>query len=404
MKHLWILNHYALEPVGAGGTRHYSLAKHLRSWSWETSIIASSVELNTVRQRLQHAKSFKLESYDGVEFLWLKTPAYHGNGFERILNILSYTGRAICPRYTAMLHAPDVIIGSSVHPFAAFAAERLARRKKVPFIFEVRDLWPQTLIDMGLLRSTNPLAIFMRIFEKWLYERADRIITLLPYAGNYIEPLGIDPQKISWLPNGVDLSKFPDPRPSNDRDEFALMYFGAHGRANGLENVLNAMNQIKSHLLPKIVTLRLIGDGPQKPKLISLAKKLDLKNVSFEPPVQKKAIPQLASEADGFVFNLINAPVFRYGISSNKLFEFMAAGRPIIFCCNASNNPVEAAEAGLTVKPDDPTVLAKAIEELVSLPLEKRYQMGQRARRYVELNHSFTSLAEKLAGILDRLS
>jgi glycosyltransferase involved in cell wall biosynthesis len=295
-------------------------------------------------------------------------------------------------------------MGSSVHPFAAIAAERLARRKKVPFIFEVRDLWPQTLIDMGRLRSTNPLSICMRMIEKWLYKRADRIITLLPYAGNYIEPLGIDPQKISWLPNGVDLSKFPEPPPSNDREEFVLMYFGAHGRANGLENVLNAMNQIKSHLLPKIVRLRLIGDGPQKPRLISLANKLSLNNVSFEAPVPKKAVPSLASEADGFIFNLINVPVFRYGISSNKLFEFMAAGLPIIFCCNASNNPIEDAEAGLTVVPDDPIALAKAIEELVSIPHEKRCQMGQRARRYVELNHDFNSLAEKLAGLLDRLS
>jgi len=403
MKQVWILNHYALEPGGAGGTRHFHLAKNLTAFGWEATVVAASVELNSGRQQLSAGERCRLDNHAGVPFLWIRTPKYEGNGGGRILNMLAYTVRVLLPSYTRRLSKPDVIVGSSVHPFAALAGSLLARRHRVPFVFEVRDLWPQTLIDMGRLKERSFVTWALRRLEQWLYRRAARIVVLLPRAVDYIAPLGIPATRVVWIPNGVDLSAFPIPRPPQrkDNDPFILMYFGAHGQANGMDNVLRAMKLVSERVSPGSIKLRMIGDGPLKPDLVRLSKSLELINVSFEPPVPKKDIPALAAEADAFVFNLLNLPVFRFGISSNKLFDFMAGARPIIFCCDASNNPVDDAHAGITVPPGDPESLAQAILTVFRMSAEERYRIGCAGRRYVEENHGYNYLAGRLAATLD---
>ena len=235
--HVWILNHYAQEPTGAGGTRHFSLARHLPAHGWTASIIAASVEINTGRQRLQSGESFRLDEYAEVPFLWVQTPEHQGNGGGRLINMVSYSMRALLPKVTRPLARPDVVVGSSVHPLAAWTGAQLARRHRVPFVFEVRDLWPQTLIDLGKLKPRGLTARAMRGLELWLYRRASRIVTLLPHAARYMVPLGIPESKIVWIPNGVELDDFPQPPAATDGQTFSLMYFGAHGQANGLDCV-----------------------------------------------------------------------------------------------------------------------------------------------------------------------
>lgn len=403
MKEVWILNHYAQEPGGAGGTRHFSLARHLLQLGWRTTIIAASVELNTGRQRLSPGEARRLTEFDGVPFLWIRTPQYEGNGGGRMGNMLAYSFRALLPSATRGLARPDVIVGSSVHPFAAWAGALLAKRFGVPFVFEVRDLWPQTLVDLGRLQERSAITFVLRMLERWLYKRADRIVVLLPQAWEYIVPLGFPREKVVWVPNGVEMDGYPDPAEPQVKPTFALMYFGAHGQANGLDSVIRAMGLLQDRAATQHVRLRLIGDGPQKPVLRELAVRLGLRNVEFSDPVPKREIPSLAAEADAFVFNLIDAPVFKYGISSNKLFDFLAASRPIVFCCKASNNPVDEARAGLTVPPGDPAALADAVARLVAMPQAERLEMGRQGRAYVERNHSFDSLARKFGGMLDEL-
>jgi glycosyltransferase involved in cell wall biosynthesis len=404
VKYVWILNHYAQEPGGAGGTRHFHLAENMKAYGWHAIVIAASIEHSTGRQRLALNERQQLQNIKGVPFLWVKTPEYSGNGGGRISNMLAFTWRVLLRKITTDLPSPDVVIGSSVHPFAALAGALLARRFGVPFIFEVRDLWPQTLIDMGRIKSTSFMAWALGKLELWLYRRAARIVVLLPKAWEYIVPLGIARQKVVWIPNGVDLEMFPkstDPLPS---ETFTLMYFGSHGQANGLENILEAMKQVQQSTYSQKIILRMIGDGPLKPDLISRAKNLGLKNICFEPPVPKCEIPVLASQADAFVLTVKDLPnLYRYGTSMNKLFDYLAASRPVIMAANTFNNPVVEAQAGLCVAPDQPEALANAILQLAATPLEGRKCMGRAGREYVEQNHSFTQLSANLASVLDEV-
>jgi len=404
MKHVWILNHYAQEPGGAGGTRHYSLAKHLLSHGWRASVIAASVELNTGHQRLADNEKHRMADFDGVTFLWVRTPQYKGNGGGRVKNMLVYALRVLMPSVTQGLGRPDVIVGSSVHLFAALSGAILAWRFGVPFVFEVRDLWPQTLVDMGRLHADGLVTKALKWLEKWLYRRAGRIVVLLPKATDYIVPLGINAEKIIWVPNGVELAGYPEPSQPSGKGNFTLMYFGAHGQANGLDCILYAMAEIKKMPSMQHVKLRLIGDGPLKSELQTRAQSLELYNVEFNVPVPKLGIPSLASEADGFVISVRDLPgLYRFGISMNKIFDYLAAARPIIIASSAANNPVEEAGAGLTVPPEDPIALAKAIVSLVEMTAEQRAVMGYAGRDYVKRYHGFDNLALKLATTLDEL-
>lgn len=402
MKQVWLLNHYAQEPRGAGGTRHFHLAEHLKAYGWNATIIAASVDHGTGRQRLVAKETSRLEIIDGIPFLWVKTSTYQGNGGGRVKNMVAYTLRVLLKGTTLLLPKPDVIVGSSVHPLAAVAGAMLARHHGVPFVFEVRDLWPQTLIDMGRLKKNSLITWCLRKLELYLYRRAVKTIVLLPHAWKYIVPLGIPESKVIWIPNGVDLSLFPEPLPAKPSGRFTLMYFGAHGGANGLDIVLQAMRELQRLPGADHICLRLIGDGPLKSSLVKQASDWELNNVLFEDPVIKALIPSLAQQADAFVISVLDLPMlYKYGISMNKLFDYMAAMRPVIISSSAANNPVEDAKAGLTVPTEQPVALANAILKMAAMPLEERHRMGRAGRVYVEQNHSYNLLAKKLSETLD---
>ena len=398
MRHVWIFNHYAHLPTDVGGlTRHYALARHLPRHGWRATVIAASTLHPSGRQRADQREPFRLEEVDGVPFLWLKTPEYRGNGGDRIANMLTYAWRAGISRAAlGVLEPPDLVIGSTLHPAGALAAGRVARRLGVPFIFEVRDLWPLALIQMGRMREGSLAARALRAIEARLHREAAATVTLWPRMSAYLDSIGATTPVVN-VPNGIDLDQLPVPTPVPDRNRFDVMYLGAHGGANALDNALRAMKLVEDNPSGRNVRLRLIGDGPLKTELRELATSLGLGNVSFENPVPKRKVPEIAAEADAFLLSLIDAPMFQYGMSPNKLFDYMAAERPTIVCATDLANPVALARSGPSVPPGDPERLAEAIITLARMPRADRAEMATRGRSYVIDNHSFDRLSGMLA-------
>jgi glycosyltransferase involved in cell wall biosynthesis len=411
MKTVWILNHYSELPSGTSGSRHYYLAKYLRNNGWNAVLIGASTIHPSGRQRVGFNNSAPRECYNNVDYLWLKTPKYSGR-ISRIINMITYSYRALLPKSTADLDRPDIIIGSSVHPLAAISACFLARRHKVPFVFEVRDLWPQTLIDMGAIGGNGIIARSMRWVEKYLYKNSSRVLTLMPNAVDYIVQYGISREKVDWLPNGADLSSFPQKfECAGDVTEtFVFMYFGAHGKANGLDVVINAYKLLLDGYAKagrKIVCkLRLIGDGPLKSVLIEMATDLGLDSslISFEEPVAKEYIPRLAKEADVFIISVLDLPdLYKYGISMNKIFDYMAAGRPILIASGAANNPVIHANSGISVLPERVDLMAEGMRSFIAMPKSERLEMGAAGRKNIEEVYDYKVIGAKLARILDEV-
>ena len=407
-KNVWILNHYAISPDMSGGTRHYDLGKELVRRGHKVTIFASGFDHNTKKYIKVHPKErYKIEDYNGICFVWLKTIPYYGNNWRRLLNMISYGVRVIS--VCRAIEKPDVIIGSSVHPFAVLAAWWLARRYKTRFIFEVRDLWPQTAVEMGAIKTTGIPAKILYAWEKFMYKKAEKIIVLLPNAKEYIVKRGIDPKKIVWIPNGVDLEQFN----KNNRldlsseaakafakfkDKFKVVYTGAHGSTNGLETIIDA-----AYLLFKKsanIHFFLIGDGPEKKKLIKNVQEKVIDNITFLDPVPKLQIPRILSQSDLLLHCLKKLDIFKSGISPNKLYDYLASGKPIIMSAEAANNIVQDAKAGITVEPENPEALAKGIVKIQEMAPEERQKLGANGRAYVEKYHNTRALADILEKIL----
>lgn len=404
---LWIFNQYAIPPDLPGGTRHYDLGQELVQRGHQVVIIATSFHHHMHKEtRLKPRENWAIEDINGVKFVWLRTPPYWRNDWRRVWNMVVFARRAWWNgrrllKLTSGIRRPDVVIGSSPHLLTPLAAYWVARFHRVPFLMEVRDLWPQTMIDMGELGVRHPITKILQALEKFLYQRAEQIITVLPLAHEYITALGIPREKIVWIPNGVNITRFETCGASSSvtRDSFKIMYLGAHGKANALDVLIHAAKLVQDKDLGEIRFI-LIGDGPEKPRLMALAQELGLRNVEFRNPVPKDEVMKALYEADTFVFNLERVGVFRYGISPNKLFDYMAAAKPVICAVDAPSSPVGSARCGLTVPPRDPQALAEAVIKVYQMPKEEREAMGRRGRKYVERFCNITRLAEQLERVL----
>ncbi|WP_223175807.1 glycosyltransferase family 4 protein [Sulfurimonas crateris] len=392
---IWIFNHHALTPDMGGGTRHYDFAKELIKRGHKVTIVASGFHYSKYKEMKSYGdKEYLLENRDGIDFIWIKTPAYIGNGIGRVRNMLSYTFKVLKIIPKLNLSKPDIIIGSSVHLFAVLAAYKLSCRYKTPFVMEVRDLWPQTLIDMGISKW-HPFILLLGWIERYLYKKADKIISNLPYAYDHIGQF-VEKEKCIWISNGVDLSNIKY-TPKKRNDKFIISYTGAIGVANNLQIFLDAAKKLQDK---KDIYFRIVGDGVQKEKLKNFVKENSLQNVSIENSVSKSEVSKILENSDVLFLSLVNAPLYRFGISLNKLFDYMASGRVIIFAGNSKNNPIKEANAGYSIVTDDVKQLEKTILEIYDLTNEERVSIGKKIRSYCEENYSIEILTDTLEKVL----
>lgn len=405
---IWIFNQYAHPPDLPGGTRHYDLGKELVKKGHKVTIIATSFHHYLHREtRLKPGEKWKVEETDSIKFVWLRTPPYYRNDWRRAKNMVIFMLRAWrlgirLPRLVPEVEKPDVVIGSSAHLLTPLAAYLVARHFRVPFVMEVRDLWPQVIIDMGELSAGHPLVKALQALERFLYRRAERIIVLGPQMGEYISARGVGRERIVWIPNGVDLSHLDCAARLEVRHEgFWVVYLGAHGQANALDTLIEAAKVIQDRGLDEIRFI-LVGDGPEKPRLMARARELGLGNVEFRDPVPKSEVPRTLHEADVLVIT-VQPAFFTYGGSLNKLSDYLATRKPLIFSGKAKYNPVEEACCGLTIPPRDPEALAEAVIKLYQMPKEEREAMGRRGREYVEKHHDIRKLAARLEEVLQEV-
>lgn len=390
-RHVLILNHFAAPLTAPGGTRHAELAAHLQRW--RATIVASDRNLLT-RRRTEFGAAFRP--------VW-STP-YASNGLARVLNWLSYGATSLI----AGLRAPhvDVVYASSPHLLAGLSGWLIASIRRIPFVLEIRDLWPDVLVDMGGLSQSSPIVRVLRVLERFLYRRAVRIVVLTEGVLPRLSELGVDTSKVVAIPNGADPADF---EVSADRDELrrrygfdgvTVVYAGAHGPANGLELVLDAAASLRSKE-PRL-RFALVGDGVQKRQLQERAEREGLHNIHFLDPVPKQEMPALLHAADAGLHVLADVPLFRFGVSPNKLYDYLAAGLPTI-----TNTPgevagiVHAAEAGHAVPPDG---IAEGALLVARADAAARKRWGDNGRAWMAANRSRRALAANLETVLDEVT
>ena len=286
------------------------------------------------------------------------------------------------------------------------SAYLLSRLRRVPFVFEVRDLWPDFAIEMGVLR--NPLLIRMsRWLEVFLYRRADLIIVNSPGFIPHLRRYAVPAEKIALVPNSVEVEMFnPADRGEEVRrelkldDKFIVLYAGAHGPANDLYTLLLAAKLLEEY---DDIVFVLVGDGKERPKLMKQAEKLLLRNVLFVPAQPKVRMPAFLAAADVCVAILKNIPMFNTTYP-NKVFDYMAAGRPTLLAIDGViRQVIEDADGGIFVQPGNPEAIANGLLTLYKNPCLLR-QQGMNTRSYVATHFNRSEQALKLEIAIRRLS
>ena len=391
-----------------GGTRHHELARYLAGRGHKVTIIASPVSYLTGAPLRLPPFSRKIGGdQEGGRVRVIRAYTYqalHRSFVHRVFSFVSFMAAS----FFAGLGVKDVdlVWGTSPPIFQGLTAWSLARLKGVPFLFEVRDLWPTFAIAVGVLK--NPFLIKMSLWlERFLYRHADCVMVNSPGYVTHVTEGGA--RRVELVPNGADPEMF-DPadagtafRSANHlEDKYVVLYAGAHGMSNDLGVVLDAAKILQDTPNTSGVTVVFLGDGKEKPALQKQAAGMHLANILFLPPVSKDGMAAVLAGSDACL--AILKPIEEYKTTyPNKVFDYMAAGRPVILAIDGVIRAVvEAAGCGIFAPPGDPPALAQAIQTLASDRVRSR-QMGLAGRKYLEEHFSRSALAEKLAGILEEM-
>jgi len=356
----------------------------------------------------------RIEWEEGVRYILVKTPAYSGNGTGRMLNLAAFSLQLLrMEKWLAREVAPGVVIAGSAHTMDSFPARRIARRCNAIFAREVRDLWPLTLTEIGGYPEWHPVVRMFRVSEDYSYRTADKVITTLPNSMEYMQARGLEAGKWEFIPHGADFS-------DNDRHElpqlhrellaglrarncFVLGYAGSHGVANCLDVLLDAATLLRE--VPAAFVL--VGNGPLKGALASRARELGLTSVHFLPAVPKECVPAFLRDVSAGFISWRRKPLYRYGISPNKLMDYMLAAKPVIHAVQAHNDVVRDAGCGISVAPEDAGAIAGAIRTLMGMSPASLDEMGRRGLEYIREHNDYAKLAVKYLnalGVMNRES
>jgi glycosyltransferase involved in cell wall biosynthesis len=392
---LWLINHYAIPESAPGITRHATLARLMEENDGvDTVIVSGRGHYWNVREaRDEQAERFSSVPVDVA-------PA---NGVRRVLNMVHFAVRVVAKGVmTPRSQRPDVILASSPHLFGGVAGWIVSRWFRVPFTLEVRDIWPMSLVELLGLQPWHPLVVVMSRIERFLYRRADVVFLVLPGSQRHVRAVSGRPVRTATVPNGVDVATLPEPGapPSGPGRPVSVAYAGAHGVPNALDTLLDAWTIIERRPDAPPMTLRLIGDGKEKPALQALVAERGLSTVAFEDPVPKDGVRDRLRDADILVITWRDSPLYKNGISPNKLYDYMAAERPVVIAVDTPVNPVLEARGGLSVPPEDPDALAAGLLELAKASSEERARLGANAGAYVREHHDLAKVAARMAGEL----
>lgn len=402
--HLLLIHQAFVSPDEAGGTRHYELARPFVRSGHAFTIVASDISYLTGQRVTASSRFVEKHTIDGVTVFRACTyPTLHRSFAWRVVSFLSFMFTSI---WAALRAGPvDVVMGTSPPIFQAVSAWVVAALRRRPFLLEIRDLWPEFAIDMGILK--NPFLITLsRWLEDFLYARATHILVNSPAYRDYLLGKHIPEEKLSVIPNGVNPHAF-DPQEKGLRfrqrwqleGKFVVTYAGALGMANDLSTLLRAAAQLRDETP---IQFLLVGDGKERRNLEKLAYQLQLPNVTFTGSLPKSEMSEVLAASDVCVAILQDIPMFRTTYP-NKVFDYMAAGRPTILAIDGViRKVVESANGGIFVPPGDAEKMTTAIRTLSHNP-QRAAVMGATARTYVTEHFNRQDQALRFRTLVQRL-
>ncbi len=403
--HIVFLSHYFPPEVNAPASRTYENAKHwVQKGAQVTVITCVPNHPNGIVYPGYTNRFWQWDEKDGIRILRVKTFIGPNKGFvKRVANYVSYMMYA-----TLLCHLAgkaDVVISTSPQFFCGLAGYFVSRRLRCPWMLEIRDLWPESIIAVGAIRQKHIICLLEKI-EVFMYKKADHIISLTHAFKQHIMAKGIAEKRLSVITNGADLEQFrPVPEGENEVEKqygldskFVVSFIGTHGMAHGLDTVLEAAERLKDE---KDILFLLVGDGAERQRLVQEKEKRRLDNVLMVGQQDKRLMPHFISASNACMVLLKKSDLFKTVIPS-KIFEAMAMGRPIIHGVEGeSKKIIEDGKCGICIEPENDEQLVNAVWELYTNQDACR-QLAENGKRYVHAHFNRHDLADEyLKGIYE---
>lgn len=408
---VWIVGQHAMPPQYEPRLRNIKFAHYFTEAGYKVRIFASSVMHNMDIDLIEGKERYIERSYGDLDFVHIKTRKYRGNGVSRIVAMLQFPLRFV--RIARHLpEQPDIIIGGSV-PFG-FIVRRYARKRGAKQIVQIQDMWPQSMVELGIIGARNPLAKVLYGIEKRLYSKADAVVFSMEGAPDYIRERGwdsqhggpIDMDKVQYINSGVDLRDFDDYKEryvlddADLRDESTkkVVYIGSIRLANSIGSLIDAAAILKGR---DDIKFLIYGDGGDRPALEQRVREEGLSNVIFKQKwIDPQFVPYVLSKSYVNILNYKSGSFGTYGGSQSKMFQYMASGKPI--CCNLEMMycPIKHYGIGVAKEFGSPAEYADAILQLANMDKEEYSAMCRRARKAAE-DFDYPLLASRMMGVME---
>lgn len=402
---IWLINNYNMLPEHGHLNRNYYFGKNLKEMGHEPIAFAGSHPHNTELQLITGQEKYRIYQKEPFPWVLIKTRNYEGSKKSRILSMFEFYRNMKAA--SKDFERPDAIIGSSAHPLAALLAIKLGKKYKCRKIVEIRDLWPESIVAYGVAKASNPIIKALRRFEKWIYMHADSIIFTMEGAYDYIVDQGwekdIPRSKVHYINNGVDLDLFENNRKQfptadedlEDRDSFKVIYTGSIRKANGIGILSEAAKELKDQKIKILVW----GTGDELEELKKRKNEENIDDIVYKGAAKKQEIPYILSKGDLLFLDPFDDTISKYGISSNKLFEYFAAGKPVLTNCCAKNDPAQKYGCGIVYELSA-SGISQAIQKVKNLDEEKYSTLCRNALKAAQ-DYSYRSLAEKMISLAE---
>ena len=401
-----LIDHYAGSPVLGMEYRPYYLARQWVREGHRVRIIAASNAHTRIRQP-RISGTIDRQGFDGIEYVFLKTPAYKGNGWGRIFNILVFVAQLyLRVKHVCKDFKPDIVIASSAHPFDMGPAQAVARFYHARLVYEVSELWPQSPMEIWGIGENHPFIALVRWGQRQACKVCDVAVSCLPGAEEYLRGFGLAPGKFHYVPNGIDPDEWEEDEGKAGIDvlvqavidklksqgRMIVGYAGTHGETNAIEVLIEAAGMVRDLKVGFVC----IGEGPFRAPLMDYAEEMGVADFFvFCGPLPKRQVPRFLRQMDVLYMGAKHLDVYKYGVSFNKVYDYMMAGHPVIMAVDAGNDMLADAGGGITVKSGHPKDVAEAIERMLAMPRPEREAAGVEAKAHVLLHNAYPVLARQ---------
>ena len=409
---IWIIDHYTVPEKFYPLIRQTLFAKNFIEQGHDVRIFSASTVHKSSINLIESNEKFKEEVVENVTYTYVRCHGYQGNGIKRIYNMIEFAAKLpkVCEYYASKEGKPDVIIACSMTLQACKQGIKIARKLGSKVIAQITDLWPETIVSYSGIGTYNPVIVYLRCIEKWIYRNSDKIVFSMEGAYDYIREQRwekvVPREKVCCINNGIDLERFNinrreysvmDSELENEK-LFKVIYTGAINRVNNLGLLLD----VAKMLIDKNIVFLIWGDGDELKALMERVNIERIRNVFFKGRVEKKYIPYITSRADINIAHNSASDILRFGVSFNKIFDYLAAGKPILVDFPCKYNPVLDNGAGLGAKRQDAAEIAEIIVKMSTLTHEEYKNYCDNAKK-TATKYDFNVLANRMLKIIQSL-